>query len=146
MSMHEVNRLLSQRLRHRHPEAWMVCAIFAHTGMQAAELVALTVNDFMVEKGAIRIHGVGIRADRIVPVRSKLLAHIVEWLHEQGRTGNAIAFPVTRACVNEWVKIAFSMGMLFMPKPSPLALRATYQRACTEAGIEPQQIKEWLGL
>lgn len=119
-------------------------------GIRVSELTALNIGDLDLETGMVRVMGKG-RKERIVPVGSKAVSAVSQYLIERGKpSGNQPLFlntrgcRINRRCVARIIKLYVDRISSFR-NISPHTLRHTFATHMLEGGADLRAIQELLG-
>jgi integrase/recombinase XerC len=131
----------------RHDAA--VLELFYSTGIRLSELIGLNVGDLDPSGGTLRVRGKG-RKERVVPVGSKALEAVEEYLRESGRTASDPLF--VKSDGSRWYPEGISRlvkryitRVSEVEKKSPHILRHSFATHLLNKGADLRAVKELLG-
>jgi len=120
------------------------------SGIRVGELVGLNSNQLALDLGIVRVMGKG-RKERIVPIGSKAIEALEDYLKERGTMGeegplfvNTRGNRLTDRSVGRLVKKYTKRSGIFR-KISPHSLRHTFATHLLDAGADIREIQEMLG-
>lgn len=145
LSQEEVKRMIESTVNLKHRSMLMV---FYSTGIRRSELINLKLSDVNSDRMMIHIKQAKGKKDRYVPLHSRLLELLRDYIREQrpgiylfeGHYGG----PMSASSVGSIVKQA-SVRALIKENVSPHTLRHCFATHMLERGVDIRSIQEILG-
>lgn len=150
--LEEIQRILSERLKHEHYEMWFLCSFLWNTGMRISEALSTLYQDVDFLARTVRIVTLKRKGhERVIPIQPDFLLEIK--LYQQFQSDKRTSkkrdmrkiFNFNRSTAHEHVKFACRLAGSSDGREHPHTFRHSFAINCLLHGVPLTTLQRWLG-
>jgi site-specific recombinase XerD len=148
----EIQRILSNRLKHDHYEKWFLCSFLWNTGMRISEALSVLYQDIDYLARTVRIVTLKRRGhERVIPIQPDFLLEtkLFQQCQQEKRTSKKRnmrkMFHINRSTAHEHVKFACRLAGFSDGREHPHTFRHSFAINCLLHGVPITTLQRWLG-